>query len=260
MQALRQARSALGLLLVIAFFVFPGTPVMYLIVYPLIALRPKRKRWATSWFMKMMCFGITGGFRIGGARFRLDGRIPTGDGGALIVGNHQSQLDIVLASMMGDPVVPTFVPRAIYARGIPLVSACIRLLECPIVNPKRDAPGAVAEMRKAARREAYGLLIYPEGHRSTDGTLKPFRSAGLRAVLEERKMPVYLVVSDGYGEARRFKDFVFNVHRMRCQAEVIGPLPPPERPEDFDAAIDGWRELMIQRLGEMRARREAAGG
>ncbi len=259
METLRKARSALALLLVMGIFVFPGTPVFYLFVMPLVWLQPKRKRSLTSWFMKWMSFGFTRGLALGGARFRLGGRIPTGDGGALIVMNHQSQFDIPMAVLMAEPCVPTFVPRAKYAHWVPLVSPCIRLLECPIVDPKRDARGAVEEMRKAARRETHGLLIYPEGHRSVDGTIRPFRSAGLKAVMEERRMPVYLVVSDGYGEARRLEDFVFNVHRMRCHTEVMGPFDPPERPEDFDAAIDGWRQRMIERLAEMRARPAGAG-
>jgi len=260
METLRKARSALALLFVMGIFAFPGTPVFYLFVLPLSWLQPKRKRALTSWFMKAMSFGITRGFALGGAKFRFTDRIPTGQGGALVVMNHQSQLDIPMAYLMGDPQVPTFVPRAKYARWIPLISPCIRMLECPIVDPKRDAKGAVEEMRKAARRETHALLVYPEGHRSVDGNLRPFRSAGLRAVLEERRMPVYLVVSDGYGEARRLKDFIFNVHHMSCHAEVMGPFDPPERPEDFDAAIDGWRQRMIERLAEMRARTKNANG
>lgn len=258
METLKKARSAFALLLVLGIFVFPGTPVFYLFVRPLIWLRPTKRRALTSWFMKAMSFGITRGFMLGGAKFRIGGRIPTGDGGALIVMNHQSQIDIPMAALMGDPQVPTFVPRAKYAKWIPLVSACIRLLECPIVDPKRDAKSAVEAMRKAARRETHALLIYPEGHRSVDGELKPFRSAGLKAVLEERRMPVYLVVSDGYGEARRLKDFIFSVHRMRCHAEVMGPFEAPERPEEFDAAIAGWRQRMIERLAEMREKPQSA--
>jgi 1-acyl-sn-glycerol-3-phosphate acyltransferase len=246
------ARSSFSVLLVVLFFVFPGTPVMYLAVYPLIWLQPQRKRFHISWFMKMMSWGILTSFRIGGARFERSGRIPTGEGGSLVIMNHQSQLDICTATLMGHPFVPTFVPRALYARGVPLVSASIRLLECPVVDPKRDPKGAVEALREAARRVRYALLIFPEGHRTTGGELRPFRTAGLRAILETRRMPVYLVVTDGFWAGRRFVDFLANVPHVRGRTEVLGPFPPPERDEEIDAAIEGWRGLMIERLARVR--------
>jgi 1-acyl-sn-glycerol-3-phosphate acyltransferase len=209
--------------------------------------------------MKMMSWGILMGFRVGGARFERRGRIPTGEGGALIIMNHQSQLDICTATLMGQPFVPTFVPRALYARRVPLVSASIRLLECPIVDPRRDPKGAVAALREAARRERYGLLIFPEGHRSTGGELRPFRTAGLQAILETRRMPVYLVVTDGFWAGRRFSDFLANVPHVRGRTEVLGPFPAPERDDEIEAAIEGWRRRMVEHLAAMRQAEAARG-
>lgn len=250
------ARSAFSLLLVLAYFVFPGTPVLYLAVYPLIWLQPERRRFHVSWYMKMMSWGILTLFRVGGARYVTSGRIPTGEGGSLILMNHQSQLDICVATMMGKPFVPAFVPRAFYARGVPLVSASIRFLDCPIVDPRRDARGAVAEMRKAALRERYGLLVFPEGHRSLDGELRPFRTAGLQAILEARRMPVYLVVTDGFWAGRRLVDFLANVPHIRGRTEVLGPFEAPSAagPEALEAAIAEWRAKMAAQLVAMRRR------
>jgi 1-acyl-sn-glycerol-3-phosphate acyltransferase len=171
--------------------------------------------------------------------------------------NHQSQLDICTATLMGQPFVPTFVPRALYARGVPLVSPSIRMLECPVVDPKRDPKGAVEALREAARRERHGLLIFPEGHRSTDGELRPFRGAGLKAILETRRMPVYLVVTDGFWAGRRFVDFLANTPHVRGRTEVLGPFAPPERDDEIDAAIEGWRQALSAHLVKMRQQRGA---
>jgi 1-acyl-sn-glycerol-3-phosphate acyltransferase len=84
---------------------------------------------------------------------------------------------------MAEPYVPAFVTRRRYARWIPAVSPCIRALECPIVDPKRDPRGAVELLRQAATVHDAGLLIYPESHRSRDGEVRPFRPAGVLAVL-----------------------------------------------------------------------------
>jgi len=250
-------RSLFSVLAVCLFFVFPGTPVFYLVTWPLILLQPQRKRFHISWFMKMMSWGIVTGFRVGGARFERRGRIPTGDGGALVIMNHQSQLDIPTATLMGQPFVPTFVPRALYARYVPLVSPSIRMLDCPVVDPRRDPKAAVEALREAARRERHGLLIFPEGHRSIDGELRPFRGAGLKAILETRRMPVYLVVTDGFWAGRRFVDFLANTPHVRGRTEVLGPFAPPERDDEIDAAIEGWRQALSAHLVKMRQQRGA---
>lgn len=256
-RALDVARSAFSLLLVMLFFVFPGTPVLYLVVYPLVFLQPARRRFHVSWFMKMMSWGILGGFRLGGARFERSGCIPTGDGGSLVIMNHQSLLDICTATLMARPHVPAFVARTLYARGVPLVSASIRLLECPLVDPKRDPLAAVEALRVAAARERHGLLIFPEGHRASGGELRPFRTAGLRAILETRRMRVFLVVTDGFWAGRRLTDFLAKVPHLRGRTEVLGPFEPPQRPEEIEAAIESWRQRIAGRLAELR-RGEAA--
>lgn len=258
-RALDVARSVFALGLVLLWFVFPGTPVLYLGVYPLVWLQPDRRRFHISWYMKMMSWAILRLFRVGGARFERRGRLPTGDGGALFIMNHQSQLDICTATLMGAPYVPAFVPRALYARGIPLVSPSIRMLECPIVDPRQDPKGAVEAMREAARRERFGLLVFPEGHRTTDGELRPFRSAGLQAILETRRMPVYLVVTDGFWAGRRFIDFLANVPHIRGRTEVLGPFEAPPEVERIPEAIQGWRSVMAEHLAEMRRRGAAHG-
>lgn len=258
-RALDVARSLFSVVLVALFFAFPGTPVFYLACQPLVWLQPERRRFHVSWFMKMMSWGILASFRLGGARFERAGRIPTGDGGSLVIMNHQSQLDIPTATLMGDPFVPTFVPRALYARGIPLISPSIHLLDCPVVDPRRDPKAAVEALRACAKRERHGLLIYPEGHRSTDGELRPFRAAGLRAILETRRMPVYLVVTDGFWAGRRFSDFLANVPRLRGRTEVLGPFEAPERAEEIDAAVECWRQTMLEHLAAMRQREAVRG-
>jgi 1-acyl-sn-glycerol-3-phosphate acyltransferase len=148
--------------------------------------------------------------------------------------------------------VPAFVPRQRYARFVPLVSGCIRLLGCPIVDPKRDPKGAVKAIGEAAARLPYGMLIFPEGHRSRDGELLPWRSSGLLAALRARRMPVYLVVGDGLWRTRRLVDFLVHLPRVRGRAEVIGPFSPPEDVDELPAFLDELRERMAAHLAEMR--------
>jgi 1-acyl-sn-glycerol-3-phosphate acyltransferase len=252
MSALRALRSALALLLVLLWMGGPCGVILYCGVAPLSWLYPSRRRALISWFMKLIVHGILAGMRLGGARFRWSGRIP-GAEPVLVLMNHQSQVDILIATMLGDPHVPAFVPRIRYARFVPLVSRCIAMLGCPIVDPRRDPRGAIAEMRRTAASLDHALLVFPEGHRSRDGEIRPFRIGGTLAVLETRRLPVYLVVTDGYYRARRFVDFIYNIRSLDGMTEVLGPYTPPEDPEQLPAAIEGWRGIMIERLRERRA-------
>jgi 1-acyl-sn-glycerol-3-phosphate acyltransferase len=251
-ELLNHVRSALSLLAVMVWFIVPGVPLLYLVLLPATWLFPRRRAGLVSWYMKIICGGILGLLRLGGARFTRSGRIPTLPP-ALVLMNHQSLVDILTVSMMARPHVPAFVTRDRYARFIPLVSPCIRLLGCPVVDP-RDTEQAVAAIEEVARSQERAILIFPEGHRSKDGQVRLFRTAGAQAVLRARRMPVYLVVTDGFWTSRRFTDFATNVHRIRGVTEVLGPFEPPAAEDAVPAFFAELRERMVAHLQQMRGR------
>jgi 1-acyl-sn-glycerol-3-phosphate acyltransferase len=199
-----------------------------------------------------MCVGIFGLLRLGGAHVRRRGTLPTATP-VVIVGNHQSLLDICQVTLLAHPRVPAFVARRRYARFVPLVSACMRLLGCPIVDPRRDPAGAIDAVRRGARELPHGILIFPEGHRSRDGTIRPFRPAGLEAALRERRVPVYLVLNEGVWRVRRLADLLFRVHIIDAVSEVMGPFEPPADDDALPAFIEGLRGVLVDRLAALRA-------
>jgi 1-acyl-sn-glycerol-3-phosphate acyltransferase len=254
---LRAVRGALSLAAVALWLAAPGVAIFYVLYMPRVWLWPGRRRELVSSYMKLMSRGIFGLLGLGGARFRRTGTIPTGQT-VLVLMNHQSLLDVPTATLMAEPYVPAFVTRRRYARFIPSVSPAIRLLECPLVDPKRDPRGALGALRRAAPAEKAGLLIYPEGHRTLDGEVRPFRTAGALAVLEARRMPVYLVVTDGFWKSRRFVDFVTSVPDIRGETEVLGPFAPPESDDELPAFLQDLRGRMVEHLALMRTRAGAA--
>jgi len=249
--AIRGARSLLALLLVGLWFLL-WSPPLRLVVLPGARLFPRHRFLLVSVYMKVVCGGILQLLRLGGARVRRSGSLPTATP-VVIVANHQSLVDICQVALLAHPRVPAFVARRRYERFVPLISACIRLLGCPIVDPRRDPPGAIAAVRRGARELPHGLLIFPEGHRSVDGAVRPFRSAGLEAILRERRGPVYLVVNDGVFQVRRLADLLFRIHLIDARSEVMGPFAPPADDARLPAFIDGLRERLVQRLAGMRA-------
>jgi len=247
---IRGARSLVSLLLVGLLFLFMS-PVLRLVIVPGGWLFPRQRFLLVSAFMKWMSAGIFGLLRLGGVRARRVGILPTASP-ILVVANHQALLDICQITLMAHPRVPAFVTRRRYARFVPLVSQCIRLLDSPIVDPKHDPQGSLAAVRRAARDLPHGLVIFPEGHRSHDGEVRPFRTAGIETILAERRMPVYLVLNDGAWRVRRLADLLFRASLIDTHSEVLGPFDPPEDAAELGEFIRELRATLVARLAEAR--------
>jgi 1-acyl-sn-glycerol-3-phosphate acyltransferase len=254
---LRGARSLLSVLLVgVAWVVL--TPFLRLVIIPGSWLFPTRRLSLVSFYMKLISHVTLGTLRVGGARFRREGTIPTGSP-VVVVSNHQAILDIMQITLMGHPYPPAFIARTRYQKWVPHVSACIRLLRCPLIDPRRDRVGAVKTIRRAARDLPNGILIFPEGHRSRDGEVRPFRTVGIEALLRAKRVPVYIVVTDGLWKARRFVDNLFGIHLIDAWTAAYGPFEIPEDKAEIPAFVERLREEIVGRLEEHRAReRDAA--
>jgi len=255
MGIVRPIRSALSLLLALFCFV-PAFLYMYLFVIPAGALVPGRAKAWRMGFIQGLTRAVLASLRLGGARFRFIGRIPT-DAPCIVIGNHQSLLDPGVLIAMCHPWVPAFVARSRYA-SVPVIGTAMGWVGCPSIDPTRDARGAVAAVAAAAARLEHGILIFPEGHRTLDGEVRPFRTSGLVAMLTTRRVPVYLAVTDGLWINRTLADVVFNVHKMHGETEILGPFAAPEDAEAIPAFIDGLHDTIVGHLGLMRRRNERA--
>ena len=253
MRFLSAARSLLGMSLCMVLLGVAAPITLYLIVVPWIILRPSQaKRVGADW-VTWLAHSLTFFMRAGGARFQFEGEID-GNQPSVVIMNHQSLLDIPPVINIVKARLPRFVVRAKYASGIPTVSPAIRYIDCIPVDPKRERAGAVLALRRAAREglEA-AVLVYPEGHRSRDGEILPFRPAGLMALLQEKPLPVWIIVNDGLWRLRTLGDTLFALGTVRCRMRALGPVMSPENPDDLPAFIEERRQVLIQELAKMRA-------
>jgi 1-acyl-sn-glycerol-3-phosphate acyltransferase len=250
-------RSGLSVVILMAWMVLGGA-YQRLVIYPLVFLWPGRRGALTSKYFRMMSRGILFCMRLGGATLRRSGTASTASP-VLVIMNHQSLLDIPTAGLMCSPLVPWFVTRKRYHYGIPAVSPCLRLMGCPIIEP-RERTASLTTMREAARALEHGMLVFAEGHRSRDGEVLPFQTAGVLTVLRERHMPVCLVVTDGFWSARRMIDSVLGIGKIRGETEVVGVFEPPADDAALPAFVEQLRERMIAHLALMRRRRHATSG
>lgn len=249
-RALAPVLSPLAIVAVLVWIVLGGI-YQRLVLWPASALFPRRRRALVSAYMRVMARVIFALLGIGGARAKRCGRVPT-DAPVLMIMNHQSLVDILTLCLVGWPYVPWFVSRRRYGRFVPTIAFCQRLLGCPIIEPS-DRRAALATLEDAARRQDHGIAIFPEGHRTRDGEIGPFHSAGVELMLRQRAVPVYLVVTDGFWTCRRLVDFVFNIDRIDGRTEVLGPFEPPG-PESVAAFVGEMREKMVGHLHAMRER------
>jgi 1-acyl-sn-glycerol-3-phosphate acyltransferase len=189
--------------------------------------------------------------RVGDARVEIRDRIP-GREGVLVIGNHQSLLDIPVVVWALEASHPRIVTRRRYARGVPMVSHVLRLTDAPLVDPDRAARPQVEALGTIAAACRHPLVVFPEGHRSRDGALRPFRRGGLGAILAARPWKVYLLVVDGLWSAGRFRDLVRALRGLRGVAASVGPIDWPGPGADPDAFIDDLERRMAAELKRLR--------
>jgi DNA helicase-2/ATP-dependent DNA helicase PcrA len=99
----------------------------------------------------------------------------------IIMSNHQSQLDIPCLAKAADRLIG-FVAKQELGR-IPLLNFWMRQIGCIFID-RTDKRGAHAALEKAARQMSdKPLVVFPEGTRSKDGALLPFKLGGTRLAL-----------------------------------------------------------------------------
>lgn len=253
MGVLRAVRSLLGVLSCLAFLVIVAPLALYLIVLPWRVLQPARRRSLGVEWVSFVAKGLVFFCRAGGATFEIEGNIDCAQPGVVIM-NHQSVLEVSPLVYILTPRLPRFVARARYARGVPTVSAAIRFLECIVVDPKRNRAGAVLAMKEAAEQGLHHtVMLFPEGHRTTDGEIAAFRPAGMTALLQGRQMPVWTIVSDGFWRLRKVTDTFFGLGSVKGRVKVVEQIMSPADPAELPAFIEERRQTMIRELARMRA-------
>lgn len=249
---IRQLIGAAALALVGVFFV--ASEIWgRLVVSPFVYFFPKRRERALrSHYIisRDMIFVILR--TVGRARFDVGPRIPC-RGGILIVMNHQSLLDIPVAALTAPDDSPRFVTHYRYARGIPLVSYMIRMMRAIPVYPGRTSPSELARLAEVARTAEHPIVLYPEGHRTRDGEVGPWKRGALDAFLSARAWTVHVVAIDGLWKSARIPDFIRTLTQIRCRVESAGVFEYDGRGrENQREFVERMRTAMCDKLSAMR--------
>ncbi len=184
--------------------------------------------------------GVLLATRLVGVRFRVEGLQNVPPGVCIFVANHTSNAD--------PPAIVAAIPRriSILAKDslfrIPIVSRAFRLAGfVPVDRSHRVA--AIASVEKVIEhlRQGASFLVYPEGTRSLDGRLHPFKK-GSFAMAIKAGVPVVPVACAG-------------AHRVMRKGELR--IHPGEIVVRFQPAVDASSYTLEQR-DELAARVHAA--
>lgn len=187
------------------------------------------------------------------AKFVNPDNVPT-SGACLLVANHQSFYDPPLIGSRIRQRPLTFLARASLFDSKLLGGLISRLNALPI----RDNEGDIKAIRDIIERLKKGeaVLIFPEGSRTFDGAMVPFRQ-GAALIIRKAKCPVIPVAVEGVFDAwpRKKKGPGFGKRMMVMYGE---PIAHEELGKDINDRIE--REIDDMRL-ELRAElRRMTGG
>lgn len=115
-----------------------------------------------------------------------------------------------------------------------------------LIDRKRGIDAKTA-IREAARDpEGWPILIFPEGTRTPDGTIRPFKAGGLRIVLEEGRSVVPVAILGTYEAFPRHARTIRpgGVLRMRIGEPV---------PADFGGSVEAALAEVERRVRELAA-------
>ena len=146
------------------------------------------------------------------------------DGGRplIIMANHLSFLD--------GPVLFMLLPlplRVIIKKGIgriPVLGPGMRFVGFLTVDRKgaRESKGRIELAARLMRERGYSFLIFPEGTRSPDGRLGPFRRGGFFLALESGAPIVPVAIRGTYDMMPRGRWYV---GKGRIRVDVLAPVP-----------------------------------
>ena len=199
-------------------------------------------------FGRVFCRGLVRmmGWRIAvenGERLRL---CP-----AVIVGNHQSFLDVVTFGSIFPPQTVSAGKREI--GRIPVFGWFYRLSGNLIIDRgnARDALASLENAAEAMRQEKISVWFMPEGHRNTGLELLPFKSGAFRLAIAAQ-VPIVPIVAEPLTVIVDTRRRLARPGRLRVR--VLEPVPTEGlQTKDLSALVFAVRARMQRELDSFRS-------
>lgn len=174
------------------------------------------------------------------------------DGSYVFTGNHISNIDVpIMVAKM--PVSVRFLTKAELFR-VPILGPAMRAIHM-VETDRQAGPAAHRRINQQVAEvvdEGLSLVIYPEGTRSRDAELKPFKKGAFRIAVDNG-MPI--VPTTITGTERIWKPGGKIVYGGRAHLVIHEPIPVDDlTTQDLDAVRDRVREIVAASYEEIRTR------
>lgn len=185
-----------------------------------------------------------------GTRMEVEGLENIPDTGPFfLVGNHQSVLDPILVQSACPRPVHTFTKSTQFA-GAFSRWLTTRVNGIPTRRYRIDPQVVRVALRRLSEGKAVG--VYPEGERSWDGTLQPFRQGTVRLLLKAGAPVVPCGISGSYDVWPRWSR---KISRRRVVLRFGAPIrwPAMQDRRERDAAVPAATEALRRALFDLGA-------
>jgi 1-acyl-sn-glycerol-3-phosphate acyltransferase len=187
------------------------------------------------------------GLKMNGSSIYVSGieNVPK-TGGVLFVANHQSNFDI--------PIMVGHIPRdkgfiaKLELLNVPTFSRWMKYIGCIFIDRKDPRQSLTAISNAAERLKAgHSIVLFPEGTRSADGTVGPFKAGGLRLAIKAR-VPIVPVSING---SKNIMPKGTSIIRSASVNVIISPPILWDEYKELDSSeiSEKVRERIISNLG-----------
>src|ERR1700761_3860585 len=150
----------------------------------------------------------------------------------IFLANHQSLYDIPAMIWFLRKYHAKFISKIELAKGIPSISYNLRHGGAANIDRKdpRQSITEIAALGTRMKENKWSAMIFPEGTRSKDGTVKAFQVGGIATLL--KKCPEALIVPIAINNSWkmvRYGQFPLNTF-LNMTWEVLTPIEPEKRP------------------------------
>ncbi|HZF56132.1 MAG TPA: lysophospholipid acyltransferase family protein [Polyangiaceae bacterium] len=184
----------------------------------------------------------------------------------VIVANHQGNADIPLLMMAVDAPLRFLAKRSV--AYIPVIGWILVLARFPFIDRDNAAKGkrSIEEVARRIREERLNVVVFPEGTRSPEGTMLPFKK-GAFVLAIQAQVPIVPVALEGSGAAMPRASFRIYPHPMKV---TVGDPIPTEgmtmhdrealrvKAEEAMLAMLRWKRIKPAELEQARAEEKAA--
>jgi 1-acyl-sn-glycerol-3-phosphate acyltransferase len=216
---------------------FAGAVLVWLVTAPFDRRRVVLHLYSSAWAAFYVYVNPLWRLRILG-RDRLPWR-----GAAVLVANHASLVDILLLFPLFRPF--KWVSKQEIFR-VPVIGWNMRLNGyVPVVRGSAPSVRRMMELCDRLLRSGSPLMIFPEGRRTSDGTLQPFKDGAFDLAVRHG-VPVFPIAVHGSRRALPRKGLILREH-IRARVEVLPPLAPADF-ADVYALRDATRAAIASAL------------